>query len=66
MFVPLVFETRLQQSDPGLVNLYAVARTQAIAKNEDGRRVVAFRMSGYQQNQQGKNYSHVGAIIRRK
>ena len=34
MFVPLLLKPRLQQCRPGLVNIYTVTRTQAVAENK--------------------------------
>jgi Tfp pilus assembly protein FimT len=36
MFVPFGLKARLQQSGPGLVNVNAVTRTEAVAQHKDG------------------------------
>ena len=59
MFVPLSLQPRLQQSGPGLVNVYAEAGAQAVAKHQNGGR---FRAAGRDRNQKqkkGQQFSHV-------
>ena len=50
MFVPLLFKATLQQKGPGLVNIKTVAGADAVAKNENNRRLGTFRVRGKQQN----------------
>ena len=66
MFVPLLTEARLQQSAPGLVNFYTVTCAEAVAENQNSRRLGTCRVRAYQQKQKEKNNSHVGSTIKRK
>ena len=46
MFVPLLFESGLQQSRPGLVNVYTVSSTEAVTEYEYRRGIRTVRSTG--------------------
>ena len=58
MFVPLFFQPFLQQSGPGLVNVYTVAGAEAVTEYEHSRLFVGKGLRAGEQQQQDKNTTH--------
>jgi len=58
MFVPLSLQTGLQQSGPGLVNVYAVSRAQAVAEDQYSRCLSTVSVAGQQDKKKDNNSSH--------
>ena len=64
MFVPLVFESRLQQRGPGLVNVYSISCTKAIAEHEYSWRFRAVCGRTEKKDKKDNKYSHGQSVNR--